>query len=468
MEKTLHIEHPYTGTGSWYKGNIHMHSRKSDGGLDMPQLRDLYRGLGFDFICVSDHAHDGLDPSAGIDKIDTPGEFAVLSGYEAASGGHVNCIGATRLPDRLGNMPEAIQAAASEGGFSILNHPSGYTLDRATGENFHGIAGIEITNSVCMYLHDLFGPEDGYAAVDSGYALTLWDQMLSQGRRLWGFSNDDFHGFDSVPGISMNWVRSEQLEGPALLSAMKRGDFYASTGVRFEGIEVEGGEIRIRAENAGRVRFSGPDGEVFSEVAGEEGVYAVRGNEGYVRAEATNDVRLFPNVTADSWFPRDGGFLLAEKGHTGERCCELDGGGGVLHWGVQNKIVNQKAPKALTFGGWVQTGGLRQLAGDCECSLSLWMQSYEQGVLPVSTIDLSALPMEWSRVEQTVPLDLRVRRVAVRMRLTGYEGKVRFDDLFLRQEGSPENLLVNPSFEDDSRLDKYTQQAWTQPFWIHG
>ena len=41
-------------------------------------------------------------------------------------------------------------------------------------------------------------------------------------------------------------VRSEKLEAAALVEAMKRGDFYSSSGVELEDLRFEGGELVIK------------------------------------------------------------------------------------------------------------------------------------------------------------------------------------------------------------------------------
>jgi hypothetical protein len=45
------------GHDMWMKGALHVHSTCSDGELTIPQLVDVYRGLGFSFLALTDHDH---------------------------------------------------------------------------------------------------------------------------------------------------------------------------------------------------------------------------------------------------------------------------------------------------------------------------------------------------------------------------------------------------------------------------
>lgn len=45
----------YNLSGQWYKGNTHIHSTASDGGLDFDQLADLYASAGYHFLFRTDH-----------------------------------------------------------------------------------------------------------------------------------------------------------------------------------------------------------------------------------------------------------------------------------------------------------------------------------------------------------------------------------------------------------------------------
>ncbi|WP_129589630.1 hypothetical protein [Rubritalea profundi] len=102
-------------------------------------------------------------------------------------------------------------------------------------------------------------------------------------------------------------VKSASLEANALVEAMKRGDFYASSGVTFEelGYDRKAGSLRLKIAGVEgetyETKFIGtrkktPEkiGEVLATVAGLEPSYQLQGDELYVRAVVTSS-RVHPN-----------------------------------------------------------------------------------------------------------------------------------------------------------------------------
>ncbi|MEJ7838360.1 MAG: hypothetical protein WKF81_06055 [Thermomicrobiales bacterium] len=47
--------HPFANPGRFYKGNLHLHSTKSDGTLTPADVIDAYRTRGYDFVSLTDH-----------------------------------------------------------------------------------------------------------------------------------------------------------------------------------------------------------------------------------------------------------------------------------------------------------------------------------------------------------------------------------------------------------------------------
>jgi hypothetical protein len=116
------------------------------------------------------------------------------------------------------------------------------------------------------------------------HACDRWDMLLSKGRQVWGFAHDDFHALGHGPR-GWNVVQSPSPTWPALVAAMKAGQFYASTGVTIQSIELEGSRLTVVAPDAAEIRFMARWGVMRS--FAEEGVasYDMQGNEGYVRVE---------------------------------------------------------------------------------------------------------------------------------------------------------------------------------------
>jgi hypothetical protein len=82
-------------------------------------------------------------------------------------------------------------------------------------------------------------------------------------------------------------VRAARVDTPALLEAMERGEFYASTGVEISDYDASATDIRISVKPTAfskyRIQFIGRGGRVLSEQTEPSATYAPQGDEGYVR-----------------------------------------------------------------------------------------------------------------------------------------------------------------------------------------
>jgi len=65
-----------------YKGDLHLHTIRSDGGCTIPQVVSSYREAGFDFICMTDHhkREPSIEAAEMIKDVDTG--FTVFPGEE--------------------------------------------------------------------------------------------------------------------------------------------------------------------------------------------------------------------------------------------------------------------------------------------------------------------------------------------------------------------------------------------------
>jgi hypothetical protein len=93
----------------------------------------------------------------------------------------------------------------------------------------------------------------------------------------------------SGPGRGWVMVRAPRLEAGALMAALERGDFYASTGVVLDEVNATAKGLAIKVQPQGvskyRIQFIGQGGRVLSEVGDSSASYTFSGDEGYVRAK---------------------------------------------------------------------------------------------------------------------------------------------------------------------------------------
>jgi hypothetical protein len=285
-------------TQKWYKGNIHTHTTESDGDESPEKVVGWYRRHGYDFLVLSDHNHlTLLEYGAGKRKfkrpIMIPGEEVSINIKQGTVPVHINGIGITRIvePVDAGEVVPTLQANINlileAGGIASINHPNfKWAFDHEAIQQVNGASLLEVFNG--------HPGVNVYGAPDRPDYEEIWDRVLSSGKVIFGVATDDSHNYKdfvpdkSNPGRGWLMVRSSEASSPAIVDALGRGDFYASTGVELEELEISGDAISLRAKQWRDMeyvtRFIGRDGAVHSEVVGTEASYRIRGNEGHVRA----------------------------------------------------------------------------------------------------------------------------------------------------------------------------------------
>ena len=270
------IDHPYRGLtgGRWLRGNLHSHTTRSDGQSTPQQLIDHYAGRGYDFLAVTDHdIYTGAKEHRGWDRR----RMVLLPGNEVtANGPHIVHVGPGGYvkPDRL--RQNAINRIASGSGLAIIAHPNwtddfdGTPIAKMT--EWIGYHGVEVFNGVIGRLPG------------SRYASNKWDVLLSQGRRIWGFANDDTHA-DIDVACGWNVVYARRRSAAAILEALALGRFYPSTGVVIRRVGVRGMRIRIETENAVRIVAVGDAGRRITYVDGPTIEVEAPANATYIRFE---------------------------------------------------------------------------------------------------------------------------------------------------------------------------------------
>lgn len=204
-------------------------------------------------------------------RFDEPGSFLLMHGEEITTFGGSPHVGAVHVSARTGGVQAgdvadltnkymhavALQDAEDRPCISVLNHV-----------NFAD--GVRVEEALCVKDLRFFEVYNGHPSVNNwghegkGYPSTdrFWDIVMSlrllsdPGFCLYGLATDDAHNYFEFKGGAANpgrgWVmvRAEALTPASLIQAMRRGDFYASTGVVIEDIErsPEGLALKIAAE----------------------------------------------------------------------------------------------------------------------------------------------------------------------------------------------------------------------------
>jgi len=259
----------YDTSNNWYKGNTHVHSTASDGGMDFTQLSELYAGAGYDFLFRMDHS---VSSDVEADTNDYP--LLWLDGVELGgadhdgSSYHISCLGkVSGVEGQNGLMPN-LELAREQGAILILAHPAllSNSIDEALR---HGFDGVEIYNHVAHWING------------RSNSMFHWSMMLDHFPNTFALASDDTHCDAVCPGWNGGWivVNAAECTRPAIMEAIRCGNFYASCGPDFRSIKCEGNQITATTSPIQFARVVGPgwnsdrtgsfDGETFTEVTFE-------------------------------------------------------------------------------------------------------------------------------------------------------------------------------------------------------
>jgi hypothetical protein len=285
----MKIINPYAPGDPWIKGNLHTHTNESGCGYyPLSDVAAVYNNayMNYDFIAITDHCKL-IDVSA----VKSNRNFIIFSGTEFKKDSyHALAINIDSYDDELGDTShqKLFDAVNKQGGINIICHPHIYRNDYWPLERLLKLSGyiaIEIfNNNVKM--------NNAGRAV----ATDIWDQLLSKGRKIWGIASDDFHHYSRCGGGFIMVMAEKNKE--AILKAIKRGAFYSSSGVLLKNIAVHDNKTITLSAASPRVintifRFIGRDGRLLFEEQAREAEspvsYTVKGDEGYVRIEASRE-----------------------------------------------------------------------------------------------------------------------------------------------------------------------------------
>ena len=258
------------------KTNYHIHAgiekENSCGKLPMDAVVSAYAEAKYDAIAVTNH--DTFIP------IVPHSDIALLKGVEYSHTPHMLLIGVDEYHDV--SHQEAIDIANRDGGFVVLSHPNWITPDYWPLEmldNTTGFLGMEILNPLIFRLSG------------SGLALDKWDYLLSKGRKVYGFGNDDFHAWQDLDRVStMVYAKSASFED--IKEAVGAGRFYVANRLKLNYLDIEDGAIKVKAAQIGEshvdsfhYRFIGTGGKLLHEFTGSAAEYKIDSAQLYIRIE---------------------------------------------------------------------------------------------------------------------------------------------------------------------------------------
>lgn len=284
---------------TWFKGNTHTHTLESDGDSTPEDVTRWYAERDYNFLVLSDHnVHTRIDELSA--KYAVPGRFLLMRGEEVTSSFEGKAIHVNGLDTRtaigrqtgisiLDVLQKSVDAIRKQSGVPHINHPN-FTWS-LTSEQLQ-----QVKNNTLFEIHNGHPMVNNLGGGGVPGLEAAWDAILTAGVLLYGIAVDDAHHFKqpwnqelALPGRAWVVVRATRLDSRAILEAMERGDFYASTGVVLDDIQATRASMTVAVRKTKfskyRIQFIGKHGVVLHEALDSPASYSFRGTEGYVRAK---------------------------------------------------------------------------------------------------------------------------------------------------------------------------------------
>ena len=289
----------------WWRGDLHCHTRYSDGDSWPSEMLHAATEAGLDFLGVTDHNNIRHQAEYARGGGDGP---VVLPGIEVTTyGGHWNAWGTDRWWEFRTPEARAVERAMADamaaGAFVSVNHPKpfGPPWEYPAVRSMHA---VEVWN----------GPWDLNSA-----ALGFWEERLRAGARLAAVGGSDTHllrAHDPDPrhaqrlGTPTTWVAAGATLDPAsILDALRNARTFVSASPSGPQLYLEPGgrgvRVSVRGASGAALQVVTDSGCVaaaaVTDAAEWTESYAVPRDTAYVRAQLANERGELIALTSPLW-----------------------------------------------------------------------------------------------------------------------------------------------------------------------
>ena len=200
------------------KGALHIHSQASrDGQVSLPRIADLYRGQGFQFICITEHSEDMTEQKMTMlrQKAEylSHEDFRIIVGIEYSCNDalHIVGVGCEQLLETFDPV-QLVRNIRAAGCFSILAHPR-RTSWICSPELAANLNAVEVWN--VRY--------DG-KYLPAPRALEFFNRMKVSNPQLLAAVGDDFHGLGGFYPLSIH-MSVDALDRESILRELINGRY---------------------------------------------------------------------------------------------------------------------------------------------------------------------------------------------------------------------------------------------------
>ena len=256
------IHYLISNNGTFFKANLHAHSTVSDGRLTPAQLKELYKAQGYSVLAFTDHEllvdHSDLDDDEFLTITSMEYAFIEKDDYFQSRTIELNLFAKDQHNTAqicydpsfekkytIECIQKVIDEANANGFLVSLNHPS-YSME--SPEFFgqlDGLFAMEIYNHISFVAGGVFD-----------YNPAMYENMLRRGKSLYCIAADDCHSDSPDSAVNCDryggfvMIKAKRLEYGEIISALERGDFYASQGPIIDELYVNDKKVYIKCSPA--------------------------------------------------------------------------------------------------------------------------------------------------------------------------------------------------------------------------
>lgn len=269
-----------------FKANLHAHTTLSDGKLTPEECVAAYKEKGYQVLALTDHeapcSHhhfttddflmltgyeayirpspecrlDWFGPEIHLNLFAKAPDNLTFIGYDANFCKYLSTEVADKLPKSrnlgprqytLDYIQEFIDCAVENGYLVSYNHPCWSMESAGDILNLNGCFSMEVFNTGSMMIN---GFEENMA---------LYDALLRRGKYWYLHGADDNHNTvpldDPLSDSFGSWtmIIAPELSYPAVINALEKGRFYATTGPEIYDLQILNGKVTLECSAAVRI-----------------------------------------------------------------------------------------------------------------------------------------------------------------------------------------------------------------------
>jgi hypothetical protein len=243
---------------TWFKGNLHTHTARSDGDINLEGVVYWYASRGYDWLAITDH-NIGLLPESAA-KLSEKYGILVIPGNEITGTGHVVGLGITEncnktdfcQPFVRDSLQAGVDWIRDHGGVPILAHPN-------WGHVYGADVIAQIKDCNIFEIHNASPDCNTFAAGGFPGTDDIWNDALNLGLRLYGVGSDDAHHYlpekfhqvhaSAHGGECATYVACNKLTAKNVLAALATGKCVASSGARPVRAVLSGGKYVVEVDD---------------------------------------------------------------------------------------------------------------------------------------------------------------------------------------------------------------------------